>query len=294
MVPEYGTIPGSALLQNATSLTRECWLYPVPSANALASVINKGDGLSGASARSYELRWTADEKITASFFFAPAAGQPDFISVSAPVLSNQWTHVAAPFDSSSGIARLFTNGIIASEWEEPDLSLMGREIRQTTQPLVFGWAPNHSGTYMSGLLDEVRIWSRARSSLEVRADMACKLTGLEDGLAGYWNFDDLTADDQTGNENNGNLSGQATVIVRSTENMALIGCDPAVILFGENSFPGLRWRLKGRIGSRYLLQSATTLGTWADYVLLPGDEPTLHFETPVTDVKAFYRAVLMP
>src|SRR5690606_2977240 len=119
---DYMTISSSPLLQNATSFSLECWLYPRMSENAFASVINKGDGLSGASARSYELRWTADEMITASLFFAGLAGQPDFISLSAPVQSNLWTHVAVTFDSSTGTARLLTNGVVAVEWQEPGVS----------------------------------------------------------------------------------------------------------------------------------------------------------------------------
>lgn len=38
------------------------------------------------------------------------------------------------------------------------------------------------------------------------------LTGNEDNLIGYWNFDNNTADDLTGNDNNGNIYGDTQLI----------------------------------------------------------------------------------
>ncbi|MFK5971063.1 MAG: hypothetical protein QM487_13225 [Candidatus Marithrix sp.] len=50
--------------------------------------------------------------------------------------------------------------------------------------------PNHgeSTNYFSGEIDEVRIWSVARSQAEIQASMNSTLTGSESGLAAYYNF----------------------------------------------------------------------------------------------------------
>lgn len=41
---------------------------------------------------------------------------------------------------------------------------------------------------------QVRVWSIARSQDEIRAGMHLSLTGSEDGLSGYWPFDECTGE----------------------------------------------------------------------------------------------------
>ncbi len=43
---------------------------------------------------------------------------------------------------------------------------------------------------MNGQIDEVRIWSTARSAWEIQANMHRSLTGSDPGLMGYWQFDE--------------------------------------------------------------------------------------------------------
>jgi len=44
--------------------------------------------------------------------------------------------------------------------------------------------------FLTGGLDEVRIWDYARQQAEIQADMGAALTGDEPGLIGYWNFEE--------------------------------------------------------------------------------------------------------
>jgi hypothetical protein len=66
--------------------------------------------------------------------------------------------------------------------------------------------------YFHGEIDEIRIWSVARSPEQIRAAMSGRLSGREPGLVGYWAFDDGTAKDQTGNGNNGVLDGDSRIV----------------------------------------------------------------------------------
>ena len=61
-----------------------------------------------------------------------------------------------------------------------------------------------------GQIDDVQIWSMARSADEVRQDMTTALTGTEPDLDAYYPFDEgqgLTAHDLTPNHNDGTLAG---------------------------------------------------------------------------------------
>ena len=53
------------------------------------------------------------------------------------------------------------------------------------------------GQFWNSALDEIRIWSVARTEDEIRVSMNSPLTGQEDGFVGYWNFDDGTTKDLT-------------------------------------------------------------------------------------------------
>jgi hypothetical protein len=73
--------------------------------------------------------------------------------------------------------------------------------------------------YLDGQMDEMRIWSVARSADEIAEYYNCELNGDEEGLLAYYNFDNgfvgannaglTTLEDHTGNGNDGNLNNFA-------------------------------------------------------------------------------------
>src|SRR5262249_52930350 len=67
---------------------------------------------------------------------------------------------------------------------------------------------------LNGQLDEVRVWSVARTENEIRETMFRKLTGRESGLAGLWNFDDPNRPgyDASTNGFHGQLVGNARTL----------------------------------------------------------------------------------
>ncbi len=46
--------------------------------------------------------------------------------------------------------------------------------------------------FFNGKIDDVRIYNRVLSTEEIQANMHTPLTGEEDGLVGYWSFDEGT------------------------------------------------------------------------------------------------------
>jgi hypothetical protein len=60
-------------------------------------------------------------------------------------------------------------------------------------------------------MDEIRVWSTARTAEEIRAHLFQRLTGSEPGLAGLWNFDDGTARDRSASQHHGTLAATPDV-----------------------------------------------------------------------------------
>ena len=63
---------------------------------------------------------------------------------------------------------------------------------------------------LDGNLDELRIWSDIRTQSEIQSYMTKSLTGSENNLLGYWNFNEgsgSTLTDQTSNDNDGTING---------------------------------------------------------------------------------------
>ncbi len=78
-------------------------------------------------------------------------------------------------------------------------------------PLYFG-AFQGQFEFSDGELDEIAVWGRALSAEEVSENWFRKLSGDEDGLVGYWDFDDDTADDRSPNENHGEFMADAETV----------------------------------------------------------------------------------
>ena len=62
------------------------------------------------------------------------------------------------------------------------------DISNHEAPVYIG-AFNGLGEFTSGSLDEVVIWSRALTAEEIKTNWNIKLTGEEDGIIAFWDFE---------------------------------------------------------------------------------------------------------
>ncbi|MCG3203432.1 MAG: hypothetical protein KCHDKBKB_00091 [Elusimicrobia bacterium] len=115
------------------------------------------------------------------------------------ILNMDWHHFAV-VKSSVGVTTLYLDGTLEASaftntpYTNPDM-------------LKFGNSEN-SGEDFSGTLDEVRIWSAARSSTDIRCGRRQTLVGNETGLEGYWDFNEgggQIANDKSSTQNDGTL-----------------------------------------------------------------------------------------
>ncbi len=123
----------------------------------------------------------------------------DFAS-SATLPANEWHHVAVTYDADN--VCIYIDGIATDK----DLSRGSLPINDST--LNIGRNAQTEKDLYRGAIDEVRIWNVARSADEIRASMNRALAGDEQGLVGYWDFEEgqgQTAKDRSGKGNDGRL-----------------------------------------------------------------------------------------
>jgi len=109
---------------------------------------------------------------------------------------NVWTHVAVTFDGS--VRRHYINGELAASFAETG------PLTTSTDPMRIGsdvqWL--HSPT---GAIDEVRLWSVARTIDQIRANLNKRITAAQPGLVAVWSLD-ANGDDIIG-ARDGSLTG---------------------------------------------------------------------------------------
>ncbi|HEY5913706.1 MAG TPA: LamG-like jellyroll fold domain-containing protein [Verrucomicrobiae bacterium] len=229
----YVSVPSAADLQNPAEFTVEAWIYPQAGSQNNSLFINKSDNLVGNSERSYELQWVANADSAGpgtSVRFIVFLNNGDWTWVDAGAAENTWVHIAGCFSSTQGVVQLFINGVLAETTTRASgTPLAGTLLRQTALPVRFGRAEISPSLYAHGFLDEVRIWSKARTQTEVRESMYCRLSGSEPNLAGYWSFDSGNAADLTGHGHHGTLFGTAATVPISGEDVVHALCGRPVL-----------------------------------------------------------------
>lgn len=130
------------------------------------------------------------------------------ISAGANVTDGQWHHVALTWKQASpGGFASYLDGQLVEARDSVDAPIPNHNV-----PVYFG-SLGGSGEFANGLLDEISIWRRALTAEEIRAGRKSSLTGSEEGLIGYWNFDDGTGTDLSPNALQCQLQNGASVNV---------------------------------------------------------------------------------
>jgi hypothetical protein len=138
--------------------------------------------------------------------FGTENGPPDFtqhtLQGSTDVLDGDWHHVAFVRERASGHKRIYVDGVLdvssAAGASSGDLAYPNG--RATSYPdsdpfLVFaaekhGFDATSGSPSFSGLIDEIRVWSVARSAAEIAQARSQSLPGTTPGLALYLRLDE--------------------------------------------------------------------------------------------------------
>jgi len=117
--------------------------------------------------------------------------------------ANKWLHISGVFKGGDYM-KLLINGEVK---ETLDTGIPEKMEPNIGTPTYLYYTPMSPG-YTDGIIDEVRIWNVARTQEQIQSCMSQELTGNEEGLAGYWNFNKgrgSTVYDNTINKNHGTI-----------------------------------------------------------------------------------------
>ena len=187
----YVNIPSnnSLDLSKTGQFTQEAWIFSTINTNGKFGIL--GNQSSAGNAQGYPGLWLSNQtNIVAGF---GDGTKWDEFTAEKVLNLNQWNHVATTFDGNE--YRLYVNGNLVNT----ALKFAGKKPAQTQQ-LSIGKVDNN----FQGQIDEVRLWNVARTYEEIQQSLLKQLKGDEQGLVGYWQFNNNALDSSI-NKNDGTL-----------------------------------------------------------------------------------------
>ena len=197
-----------------------------------------------------------------------------------------WYHVAVVYDGSK--IKTYINGQFNGEAD-----LTGNLVTNQRE-LTIGGTYWNTGDTTNGSIDEVRIWNFARNQSDIQTTIAQNLTGSENGLVGYWQFESMEdlgvngdgADDFRDLSVNGNhldmlyfsqLSGTITGLTAGQYINIHANSDNGTPEDGSDDYKfGVGVTGNGSGSDSFSLPVATTTGYWIEF-------------TPENAVRVFYK-----
>lgn len=194
--------------------TIEAWVIPKgdaysPTGSPVGGrvVIKPMEGQVGNYLASYSLGLNLDDTV-AAFVAHDLGTSGTYVSSTATAPQDTRTHIAMSFDGTW--LRIFVNGQLDTE----ELAF-GGTIDYGAEDVLIGAANLGSGylRLFRGVVDDVRIWSYARSATEISSQMACSLDGSEPGLLAYYSFNLGDLGDDSGHGHGGVAEGLVELVL---------------------------------------------------------------------------------
>ncbi|MQP25286.1 T9SS type A sorting domain-containing protein [Flavobacterium sp. LMO8] len=155
-------------LNGATALTLEAWINP-SALNGWNNIITDYDG----AYHKFLLRVRNNNNI--QFWLNGTVLNSSFT-----VPLNTWTHIAAVYDGTNMF--VYANGVLVGS-QAATVSLPA-----TANQVNIGSRIGSNTENFTGNIEDVRVWSSARTPEQINGSMNCELAGNESGLIAYYNF----------------------------------------------------------------------------------------------------------
>lgn len=163
----------NTVLAGTNQLTVEAWVYRTVTKTFHTVVGNYATG-----SLQFLIRLDNDKPS----FWVSNTGVPNLSAIGATsVPLNTWTHLAGTYDGST--IRVYVNGILDGS------TAMTGPISAGSSSVTIGGNPGApAGELMQGMIDEVRVWTVARTQQQIANYKNEKLFGSEPGLLAYHDF----------------------------------------------------------------------------------------------------------
>lgn len=209
-----------------------------------------------------------------------AGGAPVTCRATGALNAERWIHVAATLSgvaSGVGVLTLYVNGVAASASGGQSFSAPRYVIRNSAW---VGKPSSGTANRLRGRLTDLRIFSRARSVDEIKANLTQPLVGQEEGLLRYHPLDEVVGTQvRDVAQQNGALVGSVSwEELPHSKSMAFDGVDTCISLpsFGTNLSQGFTieaWVMfRGRDYSTAIIDLGS--GTEIDNVLIASETTT--------------------
>lgn len=196
---QYAYINNLATINGVNAMTVEFWLKPETLA-VNRGIVSRSDG---ATANQFTIAQDGNAGFNAiQVSIAANAGDwfGNYFRFSNDTLaSGSWKHYAVVYDGSlTGDAnrlKLYVNGV--QDTIQASSGSVAASLTTITQPLQIGNRGSGESNYYDGLIDEVRIWTAARTEAQILANYQRELGGGEPNLVAYWKLNNAYTDSST-------------------------------------------------------------------------------------------------
>ena len=148
------TVGASPLLNLASGMTLEAWINPTAASGTRDVLIKEGTNLDLYNLYARNWRGRPESNVY--------AGGANRVAEGATLPTNTWSHLAGTYDGTT--LRLYVNGVQVAS------AAYSGTIGTSSGPLRIG-GNSLWGEYFQGAIDEVRIYNRALTALEIQTDM---------------------------------------------------------------------------------------------------------------------------
>ena len=164
-------------------MTISAWVYSNGVGDTWGCIAGTGASVNA----DWSLRLTDNGKFGVTLRDNGAQNQTGLIESENRIDDSNWHLVTSVYDNTLGKSVMYIDGLLDNE------AIINLNSGFNQQRNIFSGANNdHSGTmkYFLGTIDEVRIWNKALTQAEIQATMFTHLSGNEEGLVGYWTFNE--------------------------------------------------------------------------------------------------------
>ena len=191
----YVSISDTPALRLSNNFTIEAWVYLRDGSNE--TIIDKGP------VYSYLFQIYPNGQGGLGLYAGYGGNYQWVYSSNVTLPQNQWNHVAVSFTNAANGLKFYANGNLVSQHTPAGALVSSNGDVNLGRQEPGGCNCN----LLQGRLDEVRIWSAARTQAQIQSTMAIEPAANTAGLLAYWDFNDGSGSTVTNRTNGAGMNG---------------------------------------------------------------------------------------